>query len=134
MFEARGLARAQMRAGVQHQKRQPDLSGELDLLNEGLYRTVAIVGRRPAKVDEVTRVAEDAREGAGGPFVGVGGEVPRRKRLPDPLHVVFDKHLDNLAVDAATALEGFPNPAAGGHVRAEFHPAWIMLAKSAPSP
>ena len=121
LLDARSLARPQMRAGVQHQKGQPELGGELDLLNEGLDGAVAIVGRRPAEVDEVTRVAEDASEAIRGPFLRISGDVPRRKRLPEPLHVVLNEHLDDLAVDAAASLQGFPNPAAGGHVCAEFH-------------
>ena len=48
LFDARGLARPQVRAGVQHQKRKPELGGELDFLNERLDGAVAIL-RTPAR-------------------------------------------------------------------------------------
>ena len=117
----RGLARPQVRAGMQHHKRQPKLGGELNLLDERLDGAIAILGRLRAEVDQVTRVAEDAGEAVRGQFVRIQRAVLRRDRFAEPLHVILNENLDDLAVDAATALEGFPNPATGGHVCAEFH-------------
>ena len=50
LFDARSLARAQVRARVQHQKRQPQLGGEFDLLDQRLNGAVAI-RRTPARRD-----------------------------------------------------------------------------------
>jgi hypothetical protein len=67
-------------------------------------------------------MSEDTGEGAALQFLCEQLASFLRKRFAGPLHVIFDKDLDRLTVDASTTLQSGPNTAAGGHVGSEFHP------------
>ena len=41
-------------------------------------------------------------------FIGIQGQIVRYRRFAEPLHVVFDEDLNDLAIDAAPALERSP--------------------------
>ncbi len=64
---------------------------------------------------------ENGGEFLHGQFLRVQRQVFLRVGLAEPLHVVFDEELHHFAADAGASLQGLPNTAAGGHVRAESH-------------
>lgn len=66
-------------------------------------------------------MAEDGVELSSGELVGVESEFLRFVRTSEPLHVVFDEKLDDIAADLDAAFEGFVRSASGRHVSAEFH-------------
>jgi hypothetical protein len=121
ILDAGFFTRAEMRAGMHDQKRKAESGGEIDFLDERFYRIIAIGRRRGAEVNEVAGMAEDGLEFSGGELVCVEREFLRFMWAGEPLHVVFDKELNDLATDLDAAFEGFVWSAGGGHVGAEFH-------------
>lgn len=66
-------------------------------------------------------MAEDRVKIAAGELVCVEDEFLGVMRAREPLHVVFDKQLNDFAAELNAALESFVRAAGGGHVGSEFH-------------
>jgi hypothetical protein len=120
-FDALFFAFAEVGAGVHDEEWEAEGGGELDFLDKGFDGVVPVGARFGAEVDEVTGVAEDGVEFAGGKLVGVVGEFLWFVGAAEPLHVVLYEELDDVAAESDAAFKGSPGSAGGGHVGAEFH-------------
>ena len=107
VFNSGFVAGAEVRTRMHHEKWKTERGGEIDFLDERFDGVIAIGRRRGAEIDEVTGVAENGVEFSGGELVGVEGEFLRFVWASEPLHVVFDEKLDDIAADLDAAFEGF---------------------------
>jgi hypothetical protein len=115
------LARAQMRAGMQHEERQPQRRGKVDFLDERLQRFVAVGGGRCAEIDHVTGVAENAGQAQPLPLRRKAFDLFRRRRAPEPLHIILDEDLRAIRIDRFGPFQRRISPASRGTVSAENH-------------
>jgi hypothetical protein len=74
-----------------------------------------------AQVDQITRIAEDRGKAMTGLLLLEPRDLGRLRRPAKPLHVILDEDLDDFAAHRSSAFQRLPDPAANGHVGAEFH-------------
>src|SRR5271157_4123965 len=110
-----------MRPRMQDKKRQTERPGKGDFLDERLHGFGAVAGRPRAQIDQIPRVPKNGGELEARFLPLEQRDVGGRRRPSEPLHIILDKYLDDLAADGRPAFQRLVNPAADRHVSAEFH-------------
>lgn len=119
--EAGFFSCAEVCARVEHEEREAERVGPLELLGQGFDGFVPVRRWRGGEVDEVAGVTEDGETGVIGQGLMEAGDIDGGMGAGEPLHVVLDEDLAGIGADRGGAFDGAPDTALGGHVGAEFH-------------
>ena len=121
LLQAHRFTRTQVRARMEDEKWQTKRFCKSNFLDERLQGFGTVAGRARAQIDQITRVSKHGGELEARLLLFKLGDVGGRMRTAEPLHIIFDKYLDDLAAHGRPAFQCFKNPAADRHVSTEYH-------------